>query len=159
MEDYKEIELFETQLRVYRDGTIWRLCKGNSKGCKKGDWKLVKGVLTYCGYLLCRISEKMISIHRIIAYCYLGLDITNPQIQIDHINRIRTDNQVDNLRISDNIKNQCNKGAKGYSFDKKTGKYKARITVNKKSIHLGYYDTAEEASNAYQSAKLVHHAL
>ena len=43
---YREIELYETKLRVYPNGDIWRLSKGGSKGCKKGEWYLVKVCLT-----------------------------------------------------------------------------------------------------------------
>lgn len=38
---------------------------------------------------------------------------------------------------------------KGYSFHKRIGKYRAQCKINKKHIHLGYYDTPEEARAAY----------
>jgi group I intron endonuclease len=41
---------------------------------------------------------------------------------------------------------------RGYDFDKRTGKYKARIIINKKRKHLGYYNTPEEARTAYLKA-------
>jgi len=160
MEEYREIELFETQLRVYRDGTIWRLTKNGGKGYKKGEWVLAKIVVNQNGYRLIQIfNSKKVSIHRIIAYAYLGLDINNTKLHIDHKNRIPTDNRLENLHIVTHQQNMWNTGAKGYSFDKRKGKYKAQIMVNGKYIFLGYYDTEEEASNAYQSAKLVHHVL
>jgi len=160
MEDYKEIELFETQLRVYRSGYIWRLIKVSNSFGKKGEWKLAKGCVSNTGYLRTELTGKKVSLHRIIAYTYLGLDINDKKIQIDHKNRIRTDNRVENLEIVTNQQNQFNRSnTKGYSFDKKTGKYRAQIKVNRKKIHLGCYDTKEEASNAYQKAKLIHHSV
>lgn len=158
-EEYREIELYETQLRVYRNGDIWRLCKGNSKGCKKGDWKLVKVVVNSGGRFQVCLNKKNVLVHRIIALVYLGLDVDDLSVDIDHKNRIRTDNRLENLRILPHLQNMWNTGAKGYSFNKRAGKYKAQITVNKKMIHLGYHDTEEEASNAYQSAKLLYHIL
>jgi hypothetical protein len=159
MDEFREIELLETQLRVYRDGTIWRLTKGGGKGYKKGEWVLVNVCMENNGYLRCQISGKHTLSHRIIALVYLGLDINDKKIQIDHKNRIRNDNRVENLRIVSPQQNQFNTGAKGYYFDKKYNKYVSQIRVNRKSIFLGSFDTEEEASNAYQSAKLVHHVL
>jgi len=40
----------------------------------------------------------------------------------------------------------------GYYYDKKRGKYRARILVNGKRVHLGYYDTAAAAGSAYSKA-------
>jgi hypothetical protein len=159
MEEYREIELNETKLRVYRNGDILRLCKGNSKGCKKGDWRLIDNIPDKWGYNCINIRKKLIKSHRIVGYAYLGLDIDNTKLQIDHKNRIRNDNRVENLEIVTHQQNQFNKGAKGYCFHKKTGKYQARIYLNRKKIFLGCYDTEEEAATAYQNAKLVHHSF
>lgn len=75
---------------------------------------------------------------------------------MDHINRIKTDNRLDNLReVSQsvnmhNIGNHSNNtsGYKGV-FKSYGGKYKSQIYVNKKCIYLGTFDTAELASEAY----------
>jgi hypothetical protein len=48
-------------------------------------------------------------------------------------------------------------GVKGYSFHKASKKYKARIKVRGKQIDLGLFNTPEEASEAYQQAKLIYH--
>lgn len=75
---------------------------------------------------------------------------------IDHINGDRADNRKNNLRISNKQLNGINRdrnstnisGFKGVSFDKRYNKYFARIMVDGKSIFIGYYGTAEEASKA-----------
>ena len=65
---------------------------------------------------------------------------------------------------SDEVKDNMAKGAKhrknvkGYSFYKAIKKYQARIIIGRKQIHLGLFDTPEEASQAYQQAKLIYHA-
>ncbi len=43
-------------------------------------------------------------------------------------------------------------GYRGVSFHKRKNKYQATIMVNRKQIYLGSYDTALEASEAYQAA-------
>jgi len=49
------------------------------------------------------------------------------------------------------------KNVKGYSFSKASEKYVSQISVADKKIHLGYFNTPEEASEAYQKAKLIYH--
>jgi hypothetical protein len=155
---YKEIELYDTQLRVFPNGDIWRLCKGSSRYGKKGEWISVNMCLNK-GYFVVKINGKMIKCHRIIGYAYLGLDITNKKDLIDHKNRIRNDNRVENLQISDHRKNQFNREIKGYSFVKSSGKYQSTIRINGKTKHLGYYDTPEEASAKYHEAKAIFHMI
>jgi HNH endonuclease/AP2 domain len=158
MEEYRELELRQTKLRVYKDGSIWRMYNKNNKYGKKGEWGLVNGSFRN-GYLLFGIDNKTISFHRIIGYVYLGLDINDKSQEIDHINRIKNDNRVENLRIVSHFENQWNIGAKGVYFKKRCGKWVAQIQKNNVKKHLGYYDTEEEASKAYQDAKLIHHII
>lgn len=81
---------------------------------------------------------------------------------IDHINRNRLDNRLCNLRICTVLQNNMNRGVsknnrcgyKGVAFDRSKGKYKASIGLNNKKIHIGYYDSVEEASKAYNRAAL-----
>jgi hypothetical protein len=49
------------------------------------------------------------------------------------------------------------KNVKGYAFNKAIKKYQARIKIGRKQIYLGSFDTPEEASEAYQQAKLIYH--
>ena len=78
-------------------------------------------------------------------------------IELDHHNRVRDDNKISNLRISDRIEQSQNTNAKGYSWDKEKNKWRSLIMVNYKSIHLGYFKTEEEARNAYLVAKKLYH--
>jgi len=156
--DYVEIVLLETNLRVYPNGDIWRLSKGG-RGGKKGKWKLVTLTPDKYGYLHIKLKNKLYKCHRIVAYAYLGLDINNKKDIIDHINHITTDNRVENLRILDNQKNCFNTNAKGCSFREKCNKWEARIKINGELIYLGYFDTEEEAHQAYLNAKLIYHII
>jgi hypothetical protein len=83
-----------------------------------------------------------------------------PEHEIDHINRIRNDNRICNLREVEPYQNKQNKvlrsnktGLPGVSLHKKNGKFHARIRLRCKTISLGYYRTPEEASEAYLEAR------
>jgi hypothetical protein len=51
---------------------------------------------------------------------------------------------------------KCRKGVKGYYFNKANKKWIAKILVGVKHIYLGSFDTPEEASEAYQKARLIY---
>jgi hypothetical protein len=72
--------------------------------------------------------------------------------EVDHINRIRADDRIANLRNgeADNMRNKSvyktNKvGVAGVNFNVRHGKWISRIQVAGKRISLGYFDTADEA--------------
>lgn len=90
-----------------------------------------------------------------------------PADQIDHIDGDRLNNAINNLREATNQQNAANRpalrtnrhGAKGVAINKrvrKAARYRARIRVNNKLIHLGYFPTSDEAAAAYLSAAKVH---
>lgn len=109
------------------------------------------------GYKVCNINRVHYLIHRIIGYLFLGLDINNEKEQIDHINGIRNDNRLENLRIVSNQQNSFNQKSKG--FTKCKNKFRARIKINNKNIHLGSFETEEEAREAYLKAKELYHVI
>lgn len=139
-------------LMVYRCGDLFRLMKN-------GDWRLVKNTANHNnGYNRVRCNGKNYRRHRIIAYAYLNLDIDDTSKHIDHINGDRLCNHIDNLRIVTHQENQHNQThAKGYCWHKHANKWTAQIMVNNKQIHLGLYDTEEDARAAYLAAKLIYH--
>ena len=84
---------------------------------------------------------------------------------IDHINGNGLDERRGNLRecsYSENVRNskisKNNKsGFKGVNWSNVMKKWEAKIMVNRKKIHLGYYDTPSEAHEAYCAAALKYH--
>jgi hypothetical protein len=79
--------------------------------------------------------------------------------QIDHINHCEDPiymNRFDNLRASNNSRNQFNRDdVKGYH--KHHDKYRAYINVNNIRTIIGRFDTEEQAKNAYNEAKKIYH--
>ena len=69
---------------------------------------------------------------------------------VDHINGDIQDNRLENLRCVTNSRNLHNtKAYKGFSFHKASGKWDARIMVDRKLHWLGLHDTAVDARAAY----------
>jgi len=73
--------------------------------------------------------------------------------EIDHINGIKDDNRIINLRSVTHQQNMFNTKAKGYSWHKASNKWKSQIVLNNKKIHLGLFNTEDEAREAYINAK------
>lgn len=88
-----------------------------------------------------------------------------PIAAIDHIDRDHANNAFANLRSCTLQQNQFNRaankgtltGVKGVSFDRQTGRYKAAMSLDYKTINLGRFDTVAEASRAYEKASARHH--
>jgi hypothetical protein len=86
--------------------------------------------------------------------------MNHPDKFVDHINRNSLDNRRENLRTVTKSQNQMNRrinrksksGYKGVSWDKKAGKYMARIGIDKKVIFLGYFTCPKEAHKVYVEA-------
>jgi len=115
-----------------------------------------EGTLRKDGYLQIRIDKKWYLCHRVLSHVFGILDLHSP-LKIDHIDRVRHHNHISNFRPATQQQNQFNKGAKGFSWQK--NKCHSRITINGKHVYLGSFDTEQEASQAYQDAKLIYHIL
>ena len=110
------------------------------------------GSLKRTGYIEITIKKKKYLAHRLVYIWHFG-DIQD-NLQIDHINRIRNDNRIENLRVVTNQQNKFNKtNTKGYTYNKKNKKFQARITINGKEKNLGYFNNEDEAHTAYLNAK------
>ena len=122
------------------------------------------GTLNQNGYLNINIRGKTVRVHRLIYFHVYG-EIKSGY-EVDHINGVRTDNRIINLRLVTKRQNQenrifCSKnnklGIKGVLYCKKLDKFKASLTSNRKKFHLGYFETIEEAAKAYQLAAHNYH--
>lgn len=85
----------------------------------------------------------------------------HPPEEIDHINGNRSDNRISNLRsVSslDNAKNICRRsdnssGTTGVMWNRASGKWRARIMVDQKEIHLGQFADIQAAIAARKAAE------
>ena len=111
------------------------------------------------GYIDMCIDRRKYKAHRLAwLYCFGKF----PNGVIDHINRIKTDNRIENLRdvtISENCKNlpkpsTNTSGHLGVTWCK--GKWQASIHINKKYIHLGRFSNIEKAAKARKAAEQLH---
>lgn len=105
-------------------------------------------------YLVATINKKIKRLHRLI------MDVEDPSVVVDHINGNPRDNRKQNLRITTQKMNSRNTRSSknnpvGYpGIDKlKSGKYRARITYNRKAIHLGIFNSIEEAKQVRIAAE------
>ena len=131
----------------------------NASQMKAGD---VAGYKNNNGYIAVRVTGKTYKAHRL-AWLYIyGIW---PENHIDHINEIKDDNRFCNLREANHSENLRNRGAnknntsgfKGVNWHKNTGKWVAKININRKRNHLGYFNDPKEAYKAYCSAANKHH--
>jgi hypothetical protein len=116
------------------------------------------------GYRRLRLKKdnkhKLYYVHRIIYWLHNpDWDLHNPKLLIDHIDGNTQNNDISNLRSVTKQENSFNTNAKGYTWDKRDKKYRARIKVNEKHISLGYFDKKEDARQAYLTAKAIYHLI
>lgn len=115
-------------------------------------------------YVAVRSSSRSLGQRHII---YMHREImNNPHgLQVDHINHDTLDNRLENLRLATVSENQCNRrlqgnntsGYKGVSWNKEKGKWRSYISINKVQIHLGFYDSVDDAYNEYKKASKKYH--
>lgn len=147
------------ELLIYDPETgafTWRTQFNNC--VKKGS---LAGTLCTSGYVLICLDGRRYKAHRL-AWLYVYGRF--PSKDIDHINRVRSDNRILNLREASDHQNGQNRsinknnksGFKGVCWHKATGKWQASIRVNYKTIHLGLFDTIELAAKARKEAEALH---
>ena len=142
----------ETGIFTRKVRTANRVKVGDVAGCKNSE-----------GYLGIKICSRTHQAHRL-AWMYVYGEW--PTGQIDHINRIRTDNRIANLREVSHKQNNQNRskpsnntsGHPGVSWHKQRSKWLAHIKHNQKKIHLGCFNTIEEAIAARKAAEKLYWA-
>ena len=110
------------------------------------------------GYITVRCNNTKFKAHRIIWEMHFGKIPEN--YEIDHIDRNKTNNNLENLRLatrSQNVRNisitsKNKSGYKGVSWNKQVSKWVVQIRQNKIKKHIGYFDNVIEAAKAYDNA-------
>ena len=141
----------------YEDGSLyWRVSLSSRApiGAKVG-W------LQNTGYLMARVDGDAWNLHKIIYEMHHG----DTDSAIDHKNRNKSDNAIDNLRLATKSQNEANtekrstnsSGYKGVYWLKNAKKWRAKIDYNKKQIHIGLFVDKHDAAKAYnEKARELH---
>ena len=120
-----------------------------------GDWA---GTIRKDNYVVIKINGKQYKAHRL-AWLYVYGEW--PTQEIDHINRIKNDNRICNLREATRNQNVANgskrktntSGIVGVSWFKVDKVWVAYIRIDSKTIHLGRYKNIFDAACARRSAE------
>lgn len=129
----------------------WKIHLKN--GINAGD---IAGYVS-AGYIRITIDGEPYMAHRL-AWLYVHGEW--PKGQIDHINGIKSDNRIENLRCVNHGENMKNKrmrknnssGFTGVYFRKDNNRWTAEISVKNKKKKLGCYENLEDAIEARKKA-------
>lgn len=118
--------------------------------------------LDSAGYIGFQVDGVKARAHR---FAWLYMTGKWPEHQIDHKNRIKSDNRWLNIRQATKKQNQQNlpkqkrntSGYKGVFWSKNAKKWLAQIGVDSKQVYLGYFALKEDAAKAYASAAAKFH--
>jgi hypothetical protein len=145
----KEIDLnLLKELFDYKDGHLYWKKNNKQAGTPRKE-----------GYIVIELNKTKYYAHRLI-WSLLNGEIPNNK-HIDHINRDKADNKIENLRLATSRENALNTNRKSnntgvYGVTKDRCYYKVSFTVNNKSVHVGNFkdlDKAKECAEQYLLAR------
>jgi len=154
MEEYRDLIGYEGSYQVSNLGNVRSLKFGKVKQMKLG-----LGTTGYCKVRLslggvCKTNE----VHQLVAIAFLNHTPCGTETVIDHINHIRIDNRVENLRLvthrfdSSHLKKKGTSQYTGVSWHKGNKKWQSQIVINGKLKYLGSFTDEIDAHLAYQKA-------
>lgn len=116
------------------------------------------GSLLRTGYVTINLAGEAYQAHRLAWLYAYGVW---PAADLDHINRVKNDNRIANLREATRDENYQNKtrykrktlGLPGAYYRAKTGRWESQINFQKRLRFLGSFATEQEAHEAYKIAK------
>lgn len=130
------------------------------RGMAKRTLGEVAGHVNNQGYVLMEIDGRRYQAHRL---AWLYEHGSWPRHEIDHINGVRDDNRIVNLRDvprsfnQQNLRSSMPKRSRpaplGVSWHRQAGRWRAMIWNGSKNIYLGLFDDANEAHQAYLEEK------
>ena len=138
-------------LFYYKEGKLFNRV---SRGSAKKDTEA--GYVAEDGYRRVRVDGKYYYIHRLVWWMLTGKEVPD-DLFIDHIDGVKTNNNINNLRLATALENQYNKARqsngsssyKGVWFDAAKGVWKASIRFKEKRHYIGQFNTEVEAAIAY----------
>lgn len=147
-------------LFYYRDGKLFNRV---SRGSAKKD--TVAGYIAEDGYRRVRVDGQYHYIHRLTWFIVTNKEVPE-DLFIDHINGLRDDNRIENMRLATALENQYNKARqsngtssfKGVWYDNVKGVWKASIRYRDKRHYIGQFATELEAAIAYDKLAVEIHS-
>ena len=119
----KEIPNYNGKYLISKEGSVYSIPKGRH----------LKPYESARGYLVVNLSKKLRPIHQLVAETYLDALYKDKGLVVDHIDRVKTNNELTNIRIiskADNFKNSdyYENRKKGCIYNRPNGSYRAIIT-------------------------------
>ena len=164
-EIWKDIPNYEGYYQVSNLGNVKSLSRivKNGWGTRTVCGKILKNLVnTTKGYFQIRIGKngscKTKQIHQLVAEAFLNHKPNGHKLVVNHINFDKKDNRLENLEIVTQRENANLKRFKssseyvGVNWYKRLNKWVAKIWVNGKKKHLGYFINEYDAHLAYQKA-------
>lgn len=149
------LEYIEEYLR-YSDGKLFWKKDPNFCGEYVGKEAGYKGPDGYVYITLNMIKYKRSTL----VWCLCKKRWPSSEALLDHINRNKDNDRIENLRevsIAENAWNR--KNVKGYTWEPSRKKYKVTIMAHGKRVLIGRFNTEAEASEAYNQAKSLYHQI
>lgn len=132
---------------------MWRVSHPRAKA------GAIAGATDHYGYVVIRLDGHLYKAHRL---AWLYVHGVWPPKNIDHINRVKNDNRMENLRLADQSINMHNVGVRvnsksgvaGVTWRADRKKWNARIKVGYKNFNLGLFDDVAAAVAARRAAEV-----
>lgn len=138
----------------------WATDSGRCNRIKAGT---KAGYVRQDGYIEIRVNRRPVMAHRVAWFLHYG---ELPECQLDHVNRVRNDNRICNLRAAPenafhNNQNRAvgknnTSGVIGVMWYPAKNRWIARIKVKGRSLYLGLFECFDDAVAARKNAELKH---
>lgn len=163
-EIWKDIKGFEGCYQVSNFGSVRGVDRIIERGQKGRVFQLevvLAGSIDQRGYRIINLMKSGRATCRrmhILVWDAFGIGIRDGRrINVDHIDENKLNNRIDNLQLLSNRDNKLKSNSigrlGGCYKNKKTGKYKSEITINYKRHYIGYFNTEQQALEAYIEAR------
>lgn len=159
MEIWKDIKDYEGKYLVSNYGNVKRINRNGNLPDVILNVSLYNKSKYYTIKLYKNGIQKTKYIHHLVFDTFVGTE-RNRRLNIDHINNNPIDNRLENLQLitirqnSSKDQKKHNRTSKyiGVGWHSRDKKWTSRIVVDKRLMHLGYFDLEHDAHLAYQKA-------
>jgi hypothetical protein len=163
-EIWRDIPNYEGYYQVSNLGRVKSVAKkvqGKSGSLRSLSEKILRISKDDKGYpIICLTKQskrKTHAIHRLVAYAFLNHTPNGYKVIVDHKDNNPENSKLENLQLisprlnssKDRFRKKHTSKYVGVSHHPATNKWRAKIYLDKKQIHIGLFDTEEDARKAY----------